>query len=184
MKGIVFDEFVTMVEQEFGDEMLDTIIEKSINSLPSKGAYTSVGTYDHNEILVLVSALSLECGEAVPELVKAFGKHLSKAFLEKFPDFFSQCNNAIDFFKTIDAHIHQEVHKLYPDAELPSFTFKQSNENHLELIYESSRDFSMLALGLLEGTAEHYGQMMTIEMTRLPSSDATRVRFDINSVEQ
>ena len=118
----------------------------------------------------------------VDDLVKAFGMHLSNAFLEKFPDFFKQCSNAIEFFKTIDNHIHTEVHKLYPDAELPSFAYFQSDEQHLELNYTSSRDFSMLALGLLEGTAKHYGQTLNITMTRLPSTDLTRVRFDIAEV--
>ena len=40
MKGIVFTEFLEMVEDQSG------------------GAYTSVGTYDHNEIFRLVNCLS------------------------------------------------------------------------------------------------------------------------------
>ena len=73
MKGIVFKEFIGMVESAFGEETVEKIIDKS--NLESEGAYTSVGTYDHGEILQLVTHLSEECSTSVPDLVKTFGKH-------------------------------------------------------------------------------------------------------------
>ncbi|MBT8311465.1 MAG: hypothetical protein HKP23_01335, partial [Flavobacteriaceae bacterium] len=39
MKGIVFTEFLEMVEDKFGLEVVDTIIEKA--ELPSEGVYTA-----------------------------------------------------------------------------------------------------------------------------------------------
>ena len=45
MKGIVFREFISMVENEFSIETADEIITAS--NLKSEGAYTSVGTYPH-----------------------------------------------------------------------------------------------------------------------------------------
>ena len=42
MKGIVFTEFLEMVEAQFGLDTVDAIIENS--DLPSRGAYTAVGT--------------------------------------------------------------------------------------------------------------------------------------------
>ena len=55
MKGVVFTEFVEMVEARFGLPMLDRIIEAA--QLPSGGAYSAVGTYDHGEMVQLVGAL-------------------------------------------------------------------------------------------------------------------------------
>ena len=49
MKGIVFSEFIELVEDKFGFEMADDIIEKS--NLPSGGAYTLEGRCDHYELL-------------------------------------------------------------------------------------------------------------------------------------
>jgi len=56
MKGIVFTEFLEMVEETFGLETVDYIIYKS--ELKSEGIYTSVGTYDFFEMLILISNLS------------------------------------------------------------------------------------------------------------------------------
>lgn len=179
MKGVIFDEFVNLVETAFGEEMLDSLIEDNIAQLPSGGSYTSVGTYDTEELLILVTALSERTNTPVPELVKTFGLHLADAFARRFPAFFKQCDSSISFFKTVDEHIHVEVHKLYPDAELPKFTWSQEHDDQLELVYESKRDFSMLAVGLLQGTAKHYGEQIDIKTTPIPSGELTRVKFNI-----
>jgi hypothetical protein len=49
MKGMVFTEFLEMVEAKFSADMVDDIISDS--DLPNGGAYTSVGTYDHSELV-------------------------------------------------------------------------------------------------------------------------------------
>ena len=60
MKGIVFTEFIEMVESEFSMKMADDIITQS--NLVSNGVYTSIGTYNHTEIFELVNELSLATG--------------------------------------------------------------------------------------------------------------------------
>src|SRR5262245_35992633 len=52
MKGVVFTEFLEMVGAKFGEDMVDDVILAC--ELPSGGAYTSVGTYDHQELFALV----------------------------------------------------------------------------------------------------------------------------------
>jgi Haem-NO-binding len=44
MKGMVFTEFLELVERSWGEELVDELIESC--ELASGGAYTSVGTYD------------------------------------------------------------------------------------------------------------------------------------------
>jgi len=56
MKGIVFSEFLNMVDERFSIEMSERLID-GVN-LPSRGAYTTVGTYDAQEIVDLVAKLS------------------------------------------------------------------------------------------------------------------------------
>ena len=45
MKGIVFTEFFELVEDKFGLEVVQQIIDEC--KLESEGIYTSVGTYSH-----------------------------------------------------------------------------------------------------------------------------------------
>src|SRR6185312_14644856 len=81
VKGIVFVEFIGMVETRFSVEVADRII--SASHLATGGAY------DHQELIELVRRLSEETGIAAPELVKAFGEHLLTRFVLRFPAYFS-----------------------------------------------------------------------------------------------
>lgn len=177
MKGIVFSEFLELVEEKFGFEMADDIIDES--DLPSGGAYTSVGTYDHHELLTLVTLLSEKTGISVEALVQVFGEHLLGRFYEAYPIFFEGVNGCFEFLDTIENRVHVEVKKLYPEAELPTFsaTFPQPNVMHLT--YTSKRPFSALAYGLIKGSATHYGENIAVSMNDQSSENLTKVVFEL-----
>jgi len=177
MKGIVFREFVDMVETTFSPDMMDELIDATAPA--SGGAYTSVGTYDYRELIDMVVELSARTGVAVPELVRTFGHHLARVFSTKFNDFFADCTSTVEFLKTIDDHIHVEVKKLYPAAELPRFTFDESDAACFRLTYRSVRPFSHLAFGLIEGCIAHYDEHLDIEMEDLSTDDETVARFSL-----
>ena len=75
MKGVVFTLLLDMVDDTFGPAVTEQII--SASDLPSGGVYTAVGTYDHAEIVALVTNLSKETELSVSALVHTFGKHPS-----------------------------------------------------------------------------------------------------------
>lgn len=179
MKGIVFKEFIDLVENQFGADVADKIIEE--NELDSDGAYTSVGTYNHEEILKLVTSLSKASKIPVSGLVKTFGKHLIKVFTKGFPNFFAK-DNCFEFLKSIDDSIHVEVKKLYPDAELPKFTHNEPEDGKLNLHYESSRPFADLAEGLIEGAIEHYGEKIELNVEDPDNLSATKRTFQLSKV--
>lgn len=177
MKGIVFREFLEMVEAKFSADTVDDLIEK-VNP-PSGGAYTTVGTYDYQELVDLVVALSAETQIPVPTLVQTFGHHLAAVFAQKFSVFFAQSATLFDFLKSVHNHIHQEVLKLYPDAELPSFSHDEPRTDQLTLHYTSKRALAHLALGLIEGSAAHYREAIHIAMNDQSSDTLTCVDFII-----
>ena len=182
MKGIVFREFTDMVENHFGESMVDDLIETTKPA--SGGSYTTVGTYDHGELLAMVGVLSQRTGIAAAVLVHNFGKHLAVVFSTKFPAFFNDCSNTFEFLKKIDNHIHVEVKKLYPDAELPTFTYVQHSELEFELIYESQRDFSHLAHGLIEGCMEYFKEAFQIHREDILGGNNTKVIFKLRRLVQ
>ena len=175
MKGIVFSEFVEMVETRFGAEVADAII--TAGQLQSGGIYTAVGTYDHHEMLALIDGLSDRTGMPPGELVRAFGAHLFGRFAELYPTFFGDVGSAFDFLSRIEAHVHSEVRKLYPDAELPTFDISRPDADTLELVYRSRRPFADLALGLIQGCSSHFGEEIAIEETDLSGGGRTQARF-------
>lgn len=175
MKGLVFTEFMNLVEEKFGEDMLDDLIDAT--NPASGGAYTAVGTYDHQELVAMVVELSERTGADVPTLIKTFGHHLAQVFSTKFGSFFEEVDNTIDFLKRIDDHIHVEVAKLYPDAELPEFSFDDRDPGRFCLDYASTRGLQDLAHGLIEAVSEHYGESFKIERQDSVDGNLHRSRF-------
>ena len=119
MKGIVFTEFLELVEEKFGLAMVDKIIENS--DLPSNGVYTSVGTYDFSEMLSLVTNLSRYTEIDADQLLLVYGEHFFSVLEKSYGSMLEMYNDPIEFLASIENHIHVEVRKIYPDAELPTF---------------------------------------------------------------
>lgn len=161
MKGIVFSEFNEMVEAQFSPELADRIIGEA--DLESGGAYTAVGTYPHEELVALVGRLSAHTGIAASALVKAFGQHLAGRFTQLYPGFFEGTRGTFDFLSSIEGHVHVEVRKLYPDAELPTFESTPHDDRHMTMRYQSRRPFADLAEGLILGCAAHFGERIAVQ---------------------
>jgi len=176
MKGIVFTEFLEMVEGQFGLETVDAIIENS--DLPSEGAYTAVGTYEFSEMLQLVTQLSATANMRVNDLLYAFGLYLFEGLLKAHPEVVSNYKNPIGLLYSIENHIHVHVKKLYPDAELPTFKILEKSEHSLTMVYSSSRGLYDLAHGLIVKTFEHFNKSANVEMELL-NEQGTEVKFTI-----
>ena len=161
MKGVVFTEYLDFVASVAGDEVVDDMIDAA--DLPSGGVYTAVGKYDYREMVALVTELSKILDQPASDLVRAFGRHLFGRFAEGYPAFFEAPKDAFEFIETIEGHIHVEVRKLYPDAELPTLDARRVSDSRLTVEYASCRPFGDLCIGLIEGCADHYGEKVTIQ---------------------
>lgn len=161
MMGMVFTEFLELVEDKFSVETADRVIQAAQTS--TGGAYTSVGKYDHAEIVRMVQALSEETKIPVTELLRVFGQHLASRFSKLYSAFFAAQPSLFEFLSSIDGKIHVEVKKLYPNAELPSIQTIESTADSHVMVYRSNRHMQDLALGLIEGVASHYGQDIQVE---------------------
>ena len=168
MKGVVFTEFFDFVEGRYSPEIAEQLIERS--ALPSKGIYTSVGTYDHEEMVTLVSNLSAIITIGVPDLLKEFGRHLLKQFVIMFPPFFAGITSTFEFLPKVDSLVHVEVKKLYPDAELPVFSCIFPVSDQLQMTYESNRNLPDLAEGLILGCLDHFGEQMEVVRSGVPGN--------------
>jgi hypothetical protein len=166
VKGIVFREFIDMVESQFSTKTADTIIQAS--SLSTHGAYTSVGTYPHQEMVDLVSNLATQTGISVPDLLKHFGRHLFGRFVEIHPNMTNAFSDVFSLLSALENTIHVDVNKLYRDAETPSFTYEQNGQQQMVFIYRSRRRMADFAQGLIAGCIAHFKENITIQRNDLP----------------
>ena len=178
MKGLIFREFLDLVESQFSPATADAIIGAS--NLSTDGAYTTVGTYPHQEMVELVSHLSSHTGMPVPELLRHFGRHLFFRLSAHHPTYLQTHPGVFPLLKALDNHIHVEVRKLYSHTELPTFAHEQVSDDCLSLTYSSSCRMADLAHGLIEGCIAHFGEPIHVERADLPDSSAgARTRFTL-----
>ena len=179
MKGMVFTEFLHMVENAFGYTIADRIVTES--QLPSQGVYTAVGTYNPAELFALIGQLSKASGISVDELQVSFGKYLFPRFAVLYPDLLKEATGALELLASLENYVHKEVRKLYPDAELPLFEPRYLSEHCLELIYRSRRAMGPFALGLILACGEHFNTPLEVQQELL-SDDGSAVKFTIARV--
>ncbi|WP_370213611.1 heme NO-binding domain-containing protein [Mesoflavibacter profundi] len=177
MKGIVFTEFLELVEDKFGLEMVDNIIANS--NLESNGVYTAVGTYSFSEMLQLLQNLSDNTGISIDNLLLVYAEHFFGVIEDSYPGLLATYKDAIEMLSSIENHIHVEVKKIYPDAELPKFEVVEKTDKSLTMIYKSSRAMHHFGLGLMNKTFEHFNQTATIVLEKI-KDDGTEVKFIIN----
>jgi hypothetical protein len=160
MKGIVFTELMDMVEDTFGEELMEDVLDDC--TLESGGAYTAVGTYDHTELLQIVTVLSKHSDIPVRDLLHKYGHYLFFRFNALMPQFFEAPESAFEFLESVHDTIHVEVKKLYPDAALPSFETSRNGDNTLIMIYKSQCPFADFAYGLMRGCIDFYKEDVSI----------------------
>ncbi len=175
MKGIIFTEFIEMVEEKFGFEMADKLLTQP--GLKSDGIYTSVGTYDIEEMLIMLGKLSDESKISIPDLLQTFGFHLFDKLKDLYPHFTSGAKNSFEFLSNIEEYIHVEVLKLYHDAELPSIKHEIDEEKgEMLMIYKSQRKLSDLAIGLIKGCIAFYKEDIEVKVVEF-LNEGKNVKF-------
>ena len=175
MKGMIFTEFFSMVEEVFSTQILEKIINNA--NLPNKGAYTSVGYYPAEEMVTLVSELSKETSISVSDLLKSFGEHLFSRFTLIYPSFINKFSNMFDFLESIEVSIHTEVLKIYPNAELPRIITNRIDDQNFELIYKSKRNLQDLAYGLIKGCIKLYKEDFLVQAENLSDDQGNFTKF-------
>ena len=160
MKGVVFTEFLEYAESAFGADLIDDVIDAA--DLASGGAYTSVGTYPHQELIAVLVGLHEATGREIPTMVRSFGEHLFGRLGAAHGDLLEGLEDPVTFLENVDGVIHVTVRKLYPDAELPEVRAERTADGAL-VRYRSPRPFADLAEGLIQGCLNHFEAEAEIE---------------------
>lgn len=177
MKGIIFNAFNNLVEDAFGLQMWQDMLDTT--NPPSGGVYTAAGTYDDSEIVGLLSALSKLSNTPTEQLLLTFGAYLFGKLAQAYPAVLPDDDSLFGLLKGLDGIIHVEVKKLYPQAQLPTFTYTQPNDSTLVMDYISQRRLTPLAKGLMMGASKHFNTPVEIDWEAV--SDTTD-RFTIKRI--
>ena len=174
MKGIIFTEFLDIVERTFDLEVCQSMLDMA----NEPGVYTSVGSYEHQRLVKLIICLHKVTGVSPENLQQTFGRAVFPRLLTLLPNYDFSDSNTFDFIRSVESYIHQEVKKLYPDTTPPRFEFSNETETTLTMDYHSARCMGYVCLGLLEGCADYFEQHLDIALE--PTTSKNCVRFHLS----
>ena len=154
MKGIIFNVFEDFLDEKYGENTFDNIIEAMVPDV--KEPFIAPGTYPDELLFSIIHKTMEEKNLELNPTLLEFGEFLFLQLAKKYPVFVKSHNNAKDFIKTIHDIIHVEVRKLFPEAVTPDFSYSNEKENEITITYTSKRSLFILAEGLINRCAKYY----------------------------
>jgi len=179
MKGLLFCEFLEFLENQIGEDNAQEIIDSA--ELASEGAYSRVGFYDYQELIELLVKTAAYTQKDTEILLQGFADHLFDVFHRDYDVFFANTSSAADMLKTIDDHIHVEVKKLYPDAELPKFRYEEY-EGELHLYYQSPRPLAAVAHSLVLACLKFYKHSQKLQRFEISEDQKSAIFVIVDDV--
>jgi hypothetical protein len=175
MKGIIFNLLEEVVTTEYGAATWDQLLDDA----GLDGAYTSLGSYDDEEIFRLVGVAANALALPPQDVLRWFGQRAMPLLARRYPDFFSGHANARSFLLTLNGIIHPEVRKLYPGAATPVFDFDTGSSDELVIGYNSARKMCALAEGFMQGAAGYYHEQAAITQSQCMHDGAGKCVFHV-----
>lgn len=176
MTGIVFTQLLEWIENQYSYTVVDHLLLSC--DLPSDGVYTTGGSYEHRELWQLVNQFAAMVDLNQADILRAFGHHMFGYFIQTKTFQMKHSDSTFSLLHSLSNIIHDHVHKLHPEAELPKFVAQQLSPNHLQVIYQSERQLGDFAHGLIEASLAHFNEPASIHRTNL-TDNGNRVLFDI-----
>lgn len=173
MKGDLFRGFYDFVITNYSEEVLDNLLDTC--DLDSGGAYTNVGYYPHAEMLTLVQKFSEIHDLDIDDLLVDFGHHMFTILAKGSLPFIEKQKDSLEFLSKVEDEIHTGVKKIHEKANPPILNPIKYSNGYLELEYTSHRNLPQLALGLIQGAANHYNDDVEITVKDKISTQASTV---------
>ncbi|MFQ3189527.1 MAG: putative hydrocarbon binding protein [Paraglaciecola sp.] len=180
MKGIVFVKFNEFIEELWGEEFWDELLDEA--ELPSDAIYTTVCTYDDQELFMLIGLVVNKKNISAKDALFAFGKWVFKEFYNLAPSGAHDFKDVFEFLHAVQDFIHLEVKKLNPDSLLPTFEFLSKTSNKLSFHYQSPRKLCFFCEGIVYGLAEHIGQAVKVSQSECEYKGDHRCVIEVEKV--
>ena len=175
MRGLVFTCFVDMVEKRFGLQTMEDIFQEV--QPESEGAYTTVGDYDHREMLALVACLCHKKEMDKSQVLTALGEEMFKYLTEMQPTMMEGALGSFDFLERVDGIVQVELRKLHDGTDMPRFSCERPGGDKLILDYNSKAPFAALVEGAIKGCIRYFEEDIALSRDPAAEYDDTHCRF-------
>jgi len=173
MKGSIFRSFLHSVEEQHGSAFLDRLLTEAEPA--SGGAYTAVGDYPFDELLVLAQRYGEMTGEGIAAVVKLIGK---LAFEDLAPAATGD-QDLLGQLLSLDRTMTDRVRRLHPDSDIPRIMAKDGRQGRLRLDVHGLRRQADFMEGLLQRFIDSHASGARLVRHDLGARDGRDARFHV-----
>lgn len=171
--GVIFASFGDYLKARFGPETAEAV-------LAGEPAYLLSESYPDEQLVALVMHACEETGREEGELLRDAGCFTAEqTFARLYPAFFAVAGGTRAFLLSVETLIHELVRATIPNARPPRLTVTENGPDGVEIEYTSPRHLCHLLVGLVEGTARHYGERAEATETECMLRGDPACRFDV-----
>jgi predicted hydrocarbon binding protein len=176
MHGLIFVSLRDYLSAEHGAATEQEVMAGEPQYFVSEG-------YPDERFTRIVERACRSTGMPPEELLHEFGVFTAqKTFARLYPALFDLSESARSFLLTVETRIHEVVRVAIPDALPPELDVAELGNDGISIVYMSRRRLCPMLRGLVDGTARHYSEAVTIEepqcMLRGDRQCTLEVRFE------
>ena len=160
MKGLIFQTYIDYLVTSYGEELKDFILRDA--NAGDRESYDAMGTYPFSSLSAVVGQTHKHTEISVSDVLESYGHYLFSILATSYAKYLGEGIDLFGFLESLEDHVHVHVNQQFPDASLPSFTYERIDEDNLKMIYESERAMADFGIGMIKGSAEHFGKQVEI----------------------
>ena len=160
MHGIIHVELKKYIEIKHGVDFYPAVLAEA--GLSNR-LYIPVSTYADHEFKAIVQALQRLTGQPETAILEDFGEFITPDFIDMYHTLIDPSWKTADFLTHAEASVHPVVRLNNPGSRPPVLQFERRGPNELHFHYDSPRQMSAIAKGIMKGVARHYGETLTIQ---------------------
>lgn len=145
----------------------------------ASGEYEITLSYPLQQIGSIVAAASQLTGVSPHNIQERFGEYLVPDLFKLYGSYLRPEWKTFDVLLHTEAVMHGAVRKLNSAANPPVLNVTRVNEKLLIIDYYSKRRMSALALGIIKGIANYFGESESINIKPMSDPDAERVQIRV-----
>jgi len=126
--------------------------------------FETTEAYDDERFSAQLEGLVVASGDSMDEVQRGFGSFAAKStFAGLYPGYYAESTDTFTFLLGIEEKIHELVRATIAGAYPPKLHVQPLGEVGVLVSYTSDRRLCDLLVGLVLGTAEHYGEAIVVE---------------------
>ena len=159
MHGIIHAELKKYVETKHSRDAWTAILEQA--GLEKK-TYLATSAYPDEEAVAIVTTASQLTGTPADQMLEDFGEFIVPSLMNLYKALVKPEWGTMEMLLSTENTVHRVVRMRNPGAEPPELRFEQTDTKELKFFYNSPRQMSAVAKGIIKGVAKHYGDTVVI----------------------